>query len=241
MRRLPDALMLDRMILAGKVEPEQIDAVARTLANFFTAGKAAQVDPAAHLQRFARELEIGREVFAKPEFAAVSARAFRITELLENLLDCAPDIVTARVASGRLVDGHGDLKPEHICLNDPPVIIDCLEFSSELRLLDPFHELSYLGMECAVLGADWIGPRLIRHCAEALHDRPSDRLLAFYTAFRGLLRARQSLAHLLEPNPRTPEKWQPLAAHYLDQAEAAALSLRPPRDRPASHPRGGAE
>jgi len=65
----------------------------------------------------------------------------RIRELLEG-----------RAAQGRLVDGHGDLKPEHICLEERVVIFDCLEFSAELRLVDPVDELAYLSVECALLG-----------------------------------------------------------------------------------------
>jgi aminoglycoside phosphotransferase family enzyme len=147
---------------------------------------------------------------------------------LEDLLSHTPEVVVDRVAARRIVEGHGDLRPEHVCLSDPPVIIDCLEFSRDLRLVDPFEELSYLSMECALLGARWIGPVLIERCATALGDRPSDRQLAFYTAYRASLRARQALAHLLEPAPRTPEKWVPLARTYLDEAERAAVKLRLP-------------
>ena len=51
-----------------------------------------------------------------------------------------------RVRSRRIVDGHGDLRPEHIWLGDPVRIIDCLEFNARLaggrsirrdRILEP--------------------------------------------------------------------------------------------------------
>jgi len=137
------------------------------------------------------------------------------------------------------VEGHGDLRPEHVCLSDPPVIIDCLEFSRELRLVDPFDELSFLSMECAVLGARWIGPALIDLCATSLGDRPPDETLAFYTAYGASFRARQALAHLLEPAPRTPEKWIPLARAYLDEAERAAVKLRLSEARQGNRSRAG--
>mgnify|MGYP006202207167 CR=1 FL=1 len=40
------------------------------------------------------------------------------------------------MVAGRIVEGHGDLRPEHIYLGTPPAIIDRLEFSMELRTLD---------------------------------------------------------------------------------------------------------
>lgn len=38
-----------------------------------------------------------------------------------------------RVYTGRIVNGHGDLRPEHICLPDRPAVFDCADFSTGLR------------------------------------------------------------------------------------------------------------
>jgi aminoglycoside phosphotransferase family enzyme len=42
-----------------------------------------------------------------------------------------------RIQNGHFVEGHGDLRPEHVCLTHPIEIIDCLEFDRNLRLHDP--------------------------------------------------------------------------------------------------------
>ena len=76
-------------------------------------------------------------------------------------------------------------------------------------------------MECRLLDAPSVGPTLIEQLARRLSDSPSDRLLGLYTAFRAVLRARLSLAHLLDPFPREPTKWEPLASRYLALAEQA--------------------
>jgi len=55
---------------------------------------------------------------------------------------------------GRIVEGHGDLRPEHVCLVTPPQISDCLEFNRAMRIIDPYDEIGYLALECEVLGAD---------------------------------------------------------------------------------------
>jgi aminoglycoside phosphotransferase family enzyme len=238
MRRLPDALMLDHAIMSDTVPRGAVEAVADRLARFYREAPAVYVDPAEHVARFLRELDESREVFAERKFDSLAECGLRILAQLEDILSHAPEVVTDRAAPRRIVEGHGDLRPEHVCLSDPPVIIDCLEFSRDLRLVDPFHELSYLSMECAVLGARWIGPVLIERCATTLGDRPSERLLAFYTAYRASLRARQALAHLLEPAPRTPERWIPLARAYLDEAERAVVKLLLPVARQANHSRG---
>ena len=85
-----------------------------------------------------------------------------------------------------------------------------------------------LAAECAALGADWVGPRLRAAAHEHLDDDPGDRLWAFYTAYRATFRARQALAHLLDPAPRTPGKWRPQAERYLAEAERVAPILETP-------------
>ena len=114
-------------------------------------------------------------------------------------------------------------------------IIDCLEFNPNLRMLDPFDEVAYLSLECELLGAKWAGDYIKRRIRASLRDGPSDQLFTFYRCHRATLRARLAIAHLLEPNPREPGKWHPLALAYLRLAAADARRLeqflRKPADR----------
>ena len=93
----------------------------------------------------------------------------------------------------------------------------------------PAEILAFLGLECTMLTARWVGPRLAARCAQALGDAPPEAVLDLYVACRAVLRARLSLAHLLEPDPRTPWKWLPVGRRYLGQARVAldAVAERP--------------
>ncbi len=55
-----------------------------------------------------------------------------------------------------------------------------------------------------------------------LRDGLTEELFLFYRCHRATLRARLAIAHLLEQNPRTPEKWPRLARLYLRIAAADA-------------------
>ena len=57
--------------------------------------------------------------------------------LVVAFLRAQPEVLIERHRAGKIVEGHGDLRPVHICLAPEPVIIDCLEFSQALRLVDP--------------------------------------------------------------------------------------------------------
>ena len=219
MRRLPAGRMLDHLIAASLVTPGEIDALARVLADFYRRAPAARVTPPEHLARFQREQAVNREVLLHPAFGLPGAAA--ALDALDAALARHAPLLLARAAGGHVVDGHGDLRPEHVCLQQPPVVIDALEFNAALRAVDPFDELALLVLECEIAGASWIGPRLLASCAAALRSAPPAALLQLYTAYRAQLRARLALAHLLEPQPRTPLKWAPLAERYLQRSLAA--------------------
>jgi aminoglycoside phosphotransferase family enzyme len=123
------------------------------------------------------------------------------------------------------VDGHGDLRPEHIWLGDPVKIIDCLEFNRSLRAVDPFDEIAFLCIECERLGGAWAGEYIKRHARLTLSDGLPEELFTFYRCHRATLRARLTIAHLLEPNPRTVDKWPRLARTYLRLAANDARRL----------------
>ena len=231
MRRLPDACMLDHAILDRTIAPDQsgsIEALADLLIAFFVACQPADISPSAYVRQFAREHVVNVAVLRDSRFSLDGSQVMDVLDRVRRGIEDST-MLEDRVGQGRVVEGHGDLRPEHICLSDPPVIIDCLEFSRELRLVDPFDELTFLALECELLGAGWIGERLIERCAQGLNDVVSSRLLEFYWVYRACLRARLALAHLLEPDPREPWKWVPLASRYLELAQSRVITpaLRP--------------
>lgn len=216
MRRLPRGRMLDRLIAQDAVTPAMIASLADRLAAFFAAAPADSPSPRAVMAHYAREHAVSVAVLRDPACGFDGARLDQALDHYDALFDAARPLIERRATEGRIVEGHGDLRPEHICLCDPVAIIDCLEFNRALRLVDPFEELTFLGLECARLGASWITGDLVARVAEHLGERPPDALIRFYWCYRALLRARLALVHLKEPDPRTPEKWRPLAGHYVD-------------------------
>jgi aminoglycoside phosphotransferase family enzyme len=143
----------------------------------------------------------------------------RTAEQLERFVEQRPDLLEARVRDGRIVEGHGDLRPEHVCLLRDPVVIDCLEFNRELRTVDVADELGYLGMECARLGSAAVGNALFARVADSLADRVPPALKAFYCGCRALTRARIAAWHNVDAPGPDPSKWTRRAGDYLALAE----------------------
>jgi aminoglycoside phosphotransferase family enzyme len=235
MRRLPAARMLDAALEHGEARAAEVVRAADHLAAFFRAARPEAVGQDDYLGRFARELALNRATlhdgaYGLPHDAPWTA----VIDTLDAFLAEDRDLLLRRLAEGCIVEGHGDLRPEHVYLGDPPAVIDCLEFDRALRLLDPFEELAFLAMECTLIPrGGWAGPLVLHRCATTLgRPPPGRRLLAFYTGFRACVRARLSVAHLQEPEPREPAKWRPRALRYLARAEKACATLRRRRSPP---------
>lgn len=213
MRRLPAERMLDRMIPAREVQPCQVDALVAVLARFYRQAPRSPLLAGEYLARFASEQRANRDTLLQPRFHL--DRAAAVLDAFDLALQAKSAALRERVRQGRLVDGHGDLRPEHVCLSSPPLVIDALEFSPVLRQVDPMDELAFLGLECEVAGAPWIALRLRSRAPGLLDDPMPATLWRFYRASRALLRARLCAAHLLDAQPRLASTWLPRARDYL--------------------------
>ncbi len=239
MKRLPEARMLHQLMSAGQVTTQELDALVEVLSQFYRLASVVSITPEAYVARFQDQVTSARETLLQPQC---------------HLPDAMPaiDWLDELLQQGRVLEGHGDLRLDHVCLLEPPVVIDCLEFNPQLRQVDPFDEIVYLSLECEMAEiaktvetvetfdtaktvdtaglagqvtraeksarSGWIGRYLTASLTVALDDYPDPALLHLYCAFRAMLRARLAMAHLLDPHPRTPEKWPLLAHDYLARA-----------------------
>ncbi|MCC7272197.1 MAG: hypothetical protein IT561_05975 [Alphaproteobacteria bacterium] len=233
MRRLDEDGTLERALLEGRLRPVDVDRIAVALAAFYRHARRVSSRPEVALAEWRKALVRNRRVLLDPRLGLPRGAVERIDRAQRRFLARRAHAIVRRVRRRFIVDAHGDLRPEHVWLREPVTIIDCLEFDARLRALDPLDEIAFLDLECSRLGAPWVGERLRRRLAGLLDDRPSTGLFLFYRCHRATLRARLSIAHLLDPSPRTPEKWPRLARLYLRQAEADAARLERLLRRPS--------
>jgi aminoglycoside phosphotransferase family enzyme len=228
MVRLPGERMLDRRLARGDWHYADIHALAHCLAKFFATARRAPIQPIAYLDRFRTECHASRRAFHSSGSPALQHAVNTVARYIEAFIGRHNDLLLRRLGDHRIVEGHGDLRPEHICLGSAPRIIDCLEFRLDLRSLDPVDELAFLAMECARLGVRNAGRVLFHHYCQRTGDCPRPVLITFYKAIGALIRARIAILHLQEMPVRDPAKWPKRAADYLEIAlrECRHLDLR---------------
>ena len=225
MRRLDESQTLERLLGAREVSRAQVQTLAERLRHFYRHASRITIDPASYRLSLQRAVALDRRVLLDPSFALGRGRIERISEIQRRFLRQRRKVLAERIHRRFIVDAHGDLRPEHIWLSAPYPIIDCLEFNASLRALDALDELAFLHLECERLGGRWVGEMLRRRLAITLDDDPGTGLFLFYRINRAMLRARLSIAHLMDANPRTPEKWPRLARTYLAIATSDAREL----------------
>jgi len=225
MVRLPAERMLEHRLARGDWCHADIAALADRLARFFSTARRADIGPKAYLDRFRAECRYSLHALRSSGDPELQHPAQYVARRIEAFIFCRKDLLLRRLYKGRVVEGHGDLRPEHICLGSTAVIIDCLEFRADLRFLDPVDELTFLTMECDRLAGRSIGQVLLCHYRLRTHDSPPLELITFYKLIGALIRARIAILHLRESPVRDPEKWPNRAAEYLAIATRAAQHL----------------
>jgi len=218
MRRLPRDWMLDALIRRQAVSVHQVEELSRLLSRFYHAAAHAGLDGADYRQRIEAEVVSKSRSLAHPRYGLELALVRSVSSQLTRWLERQSDLLLARAPL--VVEAHGDLRPEHICLEGAPVVIDCLDFDRDLRLLDPVSELAFLALECGRLGSPWIGAQLLASHGRESGDFAPETLSTFYRSYHGLVRAALAVWHLDEPG-QPVEAWRARARAYLELADQA--------------------
>jgi len=225
MLKLPRERTLDAMARRGDAKDAHLRALIHKLDRFYRSTAVAPWSPERYRQRLTQTAAGTARQLSRPELGLDARAIGGVYEAQQRFLRDRAGILEARVHSGRVVDAHGDLRPEHVFLDGEPQIIDCLEFSQELRFLDTAEEMSFLALECERLGMSDIGKRLIHLYVEIAGDDIDAQTLAFYRSLRAMTRALLSAWRTLEDAPDGDAKqWAARADWYVRHAE---LSLRP--------------
>jgi aminoglycoside phosphotransferase family enzyme/predicted kinase len=228
MRRLPHSQTLQALIRDRRLSPSMLRCLAARLAEFYQQMPPLTLRIDDYRTRFEEHVRANNDELLRLQHGLDPHLVRRVHSAQHRTLRLAPELLDNRVRDGRVIEGHGDLRPEHIYLTPEPTIIDCIEFNEEYRRLDVLDELSFLSMECDLLNAPAVGESILQqYCLES-GDHPPACLLLFYKAYRACVRAKV-LALRSDQHPGSLRDRDLGAAHrYLDLADQYATQLGPP-------------
>jgi aminoglycoside phosphotransferase family enzyme/predicted kinase len=192
MRRLPENLMLDRLIEARADNLE--DEMPRLGLAIQTAMEQAEIclnEPVSYVKRVMRNCEENFSQTTAAIGSSLTEDAHRfMLKITRRDLDAFAEIMRSREARGMVRDGHGDLHSANICLTDPICIYDCIEFNRRFRVADMLDELAFLVMDLDFRGRRDLAGKLTAGYQELLHGREFKSLLSFYKGYRAWIRGK---------------------------------------------------
>ena len=192
MRRFDEARTLAALVSHGGVYFPALAAVGRRLAEFHAdadAPDSAHATSALHAA-FAENVDTLLACSPDHEFTCQVTALARFTEAF---FATRRSELEARAAGGRVRDGHGDLRAEHVLLEHGVEVVDCLEFDPALRIVDVGCDLAFLLMDLEALGSPAAARAVLDGYRGAGGDPGDDALLAFFSVYRALVRAKVAL------------------------------------------------
>jgi aminoglycoside phosphotransferase family enzyme/predicted kinase len=202
MRRLPSARSLESLVLSRGSGTHPVDApdlevgvreVARQLDHLHAASpRTGAIDSVGTAESVAGLWKVSLDHLRR---LCVGEDAPEIVEDLERLageyLRGRERLFAARVAAGRVVDGHGDLLAADVyLLDDGPRVIDCLEFDDRLRFGDAMLDAGFLAMDLDGSGARDLAVAFLGAYRDFSGDDAPPSLVHHYIGYRALVRSK---------------------------------------------------
>ena len=225
MKRLDEEQMLDFALKNNSLNEKYLNKAISKLSEFYKNSAAAEENPEKYLKKIKEKITANQKELLDPDFDFSQQQLEEIFSMQYSYLKKESAVFKERVLKGKVIEAHGDLKPEHVCLKEEPLIIDCLEFNKDLRILDTAEELSFLAIECELLGNENLGEMFFQIYRRITKDEVQESLINFYKSIQASQRTRFAIWHIKEDRYKSDPKWKKRAQNFLDLAQKYAERL----------------
>ncbi len=223
MRRFDQSALFARLLDAGRLGGEHMEAVAHHVAQFHAGADVARPDG---------------------EFGTAEAVVFPVQQNFDQMRDLVSDppllerierleawsagesrrlVATfdARLAGGFVRECHGDLHLANIVwLDGRARLFDGIEFNPQLRWNDVAADIAFLVMDCEARGRDDLANRFLDAYLEASGDYAGLALLGYYVVYRAMVRAKVAAIRMGQERGEAARACRDELAMYLDYALA---------------------
>jgi uncharacterized protein len=230
MQRLSDADTAAALLERGALDASRLDGFARRLSEFYRSDLSL---PTFSVGNFAAVLRINLA-----ELCALDGPDPRLLNEIGEFCEASLlqyESTLQNRCEQHVRDGHGDLRLEHVYFLGPSpdeiIVLDPVEFDSNLRVVDVALDAAFFAMELYAAGHPELGEVFLARFARALGDFGFYPVLALYLCHRALVRSKVAALQARESSAsadRRSEK-QAEAQHLLS---VAAGFTRPAGNKP---------
>jgi hypothetical protein len=232
MRRLPDTTSADALLRSGALGHDELWRLAGTLARFYAVAAAVPAYGSTDIigtnvtENFEQVRPFVGRFLSAATFEVV--RTWQAAFLAEHR-----NRFQARVEEGRIRDGHGDLRLEHVYFDGvDPVVLDCIEFNERFRMGDVASDVAFLAMELDGRTRRDLAEGFLGRFALEFDDYDLYGVVDFYRAYRAWVRGK--VAAFLATDPSTPPEKAARKAREAQALFALAEGYARSRGRPTA-------
>ncbi len=225
MRRIPeDSLLLNRL---DSVSEEDLRSVARVVWEFHSGSK--RVDEFGKMEVMKFNTDENFEQTQKYVGVTISPQDYEfIKEKTNGFYEAHGELFDKRVKEGKIRDGHGDIRLEHVAfLQEGICIFDCIEFNDRFRYGDVLNDMCFLSMELDFVGKDNLSRAYEEEYRKLSEDEEFELFLPFFKCYRAYVRGKVTSFLLDDPHISEVEreKAQDKASKLFELAKAYAEAI----------------
>ncbi|MDY6951405.1 MAG: AAA family ATPase [Thermodesulfobacteriota bacterium] len=232
MRQLPEESSMLRQLEAGRINKEELEALARMLARFYD--RASAGDDITAFGSWETVCINCEENFRQTEpflKTILDDRVFHIVRAAtRSFLKRRKELFARRMDEEKIRDCHGDLRSGHIYFEEGIQIVDCIEFNDRFRYGDITSDLAFLAMDLDYEGYAQSAQDLLRAYVGDTQDHDVFALLDFYKCYRAFVRIKVNCLRLQQGDLPKEQKNRLLeeTGRYTDLAYQYAVQFTRP-------------
>jgi hypothetical protein len=208
MVRLPEERMMNRLLEQGTVSSRQIRELAGIIGRFHLAAATGPEIarfgvPEAVRANWAENFKLVEPFIGR----TVTLADFQLMQTwVADFFTRQEDLLERRAADGFIREGDGDLHAGNICLTDPPVIFDCIEFNKRFRCLDTAADIAFLLMDLEYYRCGGLAPVFLDEYCAVTGDTGARDVVPFYRVYRAFIRGEVESIKAAEPELSCEER-----------------------------------
>ncbi len=190
MKQLPDGARLANLLKDHKIKISDLEMLGEKLALFYKkCERTPQIDQYGQRDMIIFNSEENfRQISPYVGVLFDRERWKFICEVNRSFLHHHHALFERRIEKGKIRDGHGDLRTDHIYFVDGIQIIDCIEFNDRFRYGDAAVDLAFLHMDMEQLGYPRQSQVVLKSYVDHAQDPDIYALIDFYSAYRAIVR-----------------------------------------------------
>ena len=204
MRRIPDGRILSNRL--DEASEEDIRKVADRVAQFHLSAERVDEFGKPEVMKFNTDENFQQTeefvgvTLSREDYEFIKDRTNKFYKVHEKLF-------YKRMEEGRIRDGHGDIRLEHVAFLDEGVcIFDCIEFNDRFRYGDVLNDMCFLSMELDFFGREDLSKIYEDEYLRITEDPEFDIFLPFFKCYRAYVRGKVTSFLLKDPHVPEDEK-----------------------------------